>query len=213
MDLEQAKAEIEKLNAKLNDTTEQLTKLAENNKALVDEKRAEADKRREAEKKAKEEAENKARETGDSASIIKSLEEKNADLAARLEKSQGKIQEYSQKEQKQMITKTAGEIAADIAYDKHSEKLLTKLLAERLIFEEDGVKVTNEQGKLTVSTTDELKKEFMETPTYQALIKGTQASGGRPTQPSGSPTQNKTNNDDTKIPAVEKLRRAHNKDA
>jgi hypothetical protein len=207
--LEDAKKMISELEKKLTDITGQFEKVKANNEELVNEKRKESDKRREIEAKKKEDEERLARETGDAQAIIKALEEKNQDLVQKYEKANQTIQEYTTKDQKREISSVASKLASEIAYDNHSAELLSDFISRRLKFSEDGVKVTNEKGELTVSTIDELKKEFVETPKYSALVKGTQASGGRPTQPTGSPGKNNQSKNENIVPAVEKLHRAH----
>ena len=45
-------------------------------------------------------------------------------------------------------------------------------------YHDDGVKVTDSSGDLTVSTLDDLKAEFKNDARYSSLLKGNQSSGG-----------------------------------
>jgi hypothetical protein len=68
-------------------------------------------------------------------------------------------------------------IAAELA-DGSNAELLSDFISRRLKYHEDGVKVTDAQGNLTVSSLDDLKAEFKNNPKYSALLKGNQSSGG-----------------------------------
>ena len=68
-------------------------------------------------------------------------------------------------------------LAADLA-DGANAELLSEFIGRRLKFHEDGVKVTDVNGNLTVSSFDDLKSEFKNDARYSALLKGNQPSGG-----------------------------------
>jgi hypothetical protein len=68
-------------------------------------------------------------------------------------------------------------LAAEIA-DGANAELLSEFIGRRLKFHDDGVKVTDNSGNLTVSSLSDLKTEFQNDAKYSALLKGNQSSGG-----------------------------------
>jgi len=71
----------------------------------------------------------------------------------------------------------AMKIATELA-DGSNAELLAEFLGRRLKFTDEGIKVTDAAGNLTVSSMDDLKKEFAGDARYAALLKGNQSSGG-----------------------------------
>ena len=70
----------------------------------------------------------------------------------------------------------AMKLAAEIA-DGANAELLSEFIGRRLKFHDDGVKVTDNSGNLTVSSLSDLKTEFQNDARYSALLKGNQSSG------------------------------------
>lgn len=68
-------------------------------------------------------------------------------------------------------------IAVDLA-DGANVELLSEFIARRLDHVDGGLKVLDRDGKLTISSLDDLKKEFQNDPKYSSLVKGRKASGG-----------------------------------
>lgn len=126
--------------------------------------------RRDAEEAAKREAEEKARKDGDFEQLLKSSEEKRQELESRL----NEIQTQTEREKTQS---SAYKIAAELA-DGANAELLSEFVARRLKVVEGEVKVTDENGNLTVSSVDELKKEFANSDKFKSLLRGNQSSGG-----------------------------------
>lgn len=62
--------------------------------------------------------------------------------------------------------------------DGDNAELLSQFIAPRLKYTDDGVKILDINGQLTVSTIDDLKAEFQNNARYSALLKGNQSSGG-----------------------------------
>jgi len=75
------------------------------------------------------------------------------------------------------VNAAAMKIASSLA-EGENVGLLTRFVAERLKYAEDGVKVTDSSGDLTVSSLDDLKKEIAGSARFASLIKGNQSSGG-----------------------------------
>lgn len=197
MDLEAALAKVKEFEATTADLTAQLEALKKNNEALVGEKRTVAEQKRQFEEEARLKAEELAKKNGDFESLVQTAKEKEA---AALKKLEEKEQEIANEKIGNMATKLANEIA----FDSDAASLLEEQFAKRLIFEDNQVKIKPKEGS-TVSTFDQLKEEFIKTSRYKALVKGSQASGGRPFNANGGAG----NQTDTtrKLSPVERLNR------
>lgn len=77
------------------------------------------------------------------------------------------------KDVSQAALKIAGELA-----EGENIGLLSEFIGKRLKYAEDGVKVTDENGGLTVSSLSDLAKEIAGSARFASLIKGNQSSGG-----------------------------------
>ena len=78
-------------------------------------------------------------------------------------------------------TKSAYELANDLTKDTRRAKLLAKELMARFKFTDDGIRITDSNGNLTVSTMADLKLEVQKNPDYDFLIDGVDSSGGSAT--------------------------------
>ena len=70
-------------------------------------------------------------------------------------------------------------LANELTKDTKRARLLAKELKGRLKYTEDGIKVTDSSGNLTVSSIADLKLEVSKNPDYDFLIDGVDSSGGR----------------------------------
>lgn len=143
-------------------------------KAKMDEllgetKQAKAKAKAESEAKAKL-AEEQAKKNGDFEQLYDSMTEQANDYKSQLEELKNQI---ANKERDNLALKIAGELA-----DGYNAELLSEHISRRLRYTEDGVKITDSNGQLTVSTVDDLKAEFKQNERYASLLKGNQASGG-----------------------------------
>jgi alanyl-tRNA synthetase len=136
---------------------------------LTETKRAKQAKR-EAEAQAEADRERIAKEKGDFEALHRSAEERYKTTAQELETLRVSISNEKR-------DNAAMRIAAELA-DGSNAELLSDFISRRLKYHEDGVKVTDAQGNLTVSSLDDLKAEFKSNPKYSALLKGNQSSGG-----------------------------------
>lgn len=123
-----------------------------------------------AERQAAEEARRKAEAEGNYQQLFESSEKERDSWMQKYTDLENTVH---QKEVNQTALKIAGELA-----EGANIEILSEFLAKRLKFAEDGVKVTDESGNLTVSTLDDLKREFSGSARFASLIKGNQASGG-----------------------------------
>lgn len=149
---------------------------------LLDEKKAEADKRKAAEEQARLEREEALRKSGNVEELEKSWSEKysrrEAELTSALEAErttlQGQIRDLT-------VGRTATEIATTLAVPGSAKALLPHIERRLSVEQRDGkptVVVLDAAGKLSAATLDELKAEFTNDPAFAPLIAGSKASGG-----------------------------------
>lgn len=156
VDLSQLMAENAAMKAKMDELLTEAKKAKTAKRAIEEESQAER--------------ERIAKEKGDYEQLHKSSEERYQATIAELNDLRGNIAKEKQ-------VNTAMKIAADLA-DGTNAELLAEFIGRRLKFHEDGVKVTDNSGNLTVSTFEDLKTEFKNDARYSALLKGNQSSGG-----------------------------------
>lgn len=170
-------AEVDTLKAQnaelLKETEAMRAKMAE----LLDEAKRAKEIKREAEAQAQRAAEDKARKEGDFEQLLKSSESERETLKAQLEALQQSIKT-------EKVQGEAMKMAANLTKDTAKAELLAEKIAQRLTLSDDGLKVLDEAGRLTVSPVEELKNQIVER--YAFLIDGSQASGGGATGASGS---------------------------
>lgn len=150
---------------------------------LLDEAKKAKNARREAETLAQQESEEKARKAGDFEQLLKSSEEQRQALEEQLNNLNGNIS-------KEKINNAAMKIAAELA-DGANAEILSEFVARRLKYSEDGLKVTDAEGQLTVSNVDQLKQEFATNEKYSSLLRGNKASGGGANGGGSSAPENK----------------------
>ena len=158
-------------------TAEQFQALqAENNsmKSKMDEllgetKRAKNQKR-ESDEAARQAEADKAQKAGDFEQLYKSSQEQSNDFKSQLDEFRGSV---ASERQSGMAMKLAAELA-----DGVNAELLSTFIAPRLKYTDEGIKVLDGNGQLTVSTIDDLKTEYQSNARFSALLKGNQSSGG-----------------------------------
>lgn len=123
-----------------------------------------------AEKKAAEEAKQKAEAEGNYQQLYESSQ-------SELAKAQEAIASRDAADAKREEKLAAMKIASTLA-DGENVELLAEFLGRRLKYVDGSVKVTDESGGLTVSSLEELSKEFAGSARYASLLKGNQSSGG-----------------------------------
>jgi chromosome segregation ATPase len=161
---------VEQLQAQMSELTSQFEKVTAKNQELLGETKAAKSKLKEFQTEAAEQA---AMESGNYEQLFKSAEERNKSLADELESMKLGL---ANKERDTTAIKLAGELA-----DGYNAELLAEQIAKRLKYTEEGVKIVDSNGNLTVSTLDELKAEFKSSERFASLIRGNQSSGGSAT--------------------------------
>jgi len=170
MDLEQALAKIEEQQKALEDAHKSNEAMKSKMDELLTEAKRAKDAKRAAEESARLEAEEKARANGDFEQLLKSTQEK-------LSEREKAYNDLTQKIAGEKVSNQALKIASELA-DGYNAELLSEQIAKRLKYTDDGVKVLNGNGELTISTLDELKTEFSNNDRFAALLRGTKATGG-----------------------------------
>lgn len=140
--------------------------------------------KREADEAARLAKEDKARKDGDFEQLFNSSEEKNKTTQTELDTLRSGI---ATEKRNNSAMKLAGELAEGV-----NAELLSEFIAPRLKYTDEGVKILDSNGQLTVSTLDDLKAEFQGSSRFASLLKGNQAAGGGATGGSGSGATSKT---------------------
>lgn len=161
---------IEQLQAQLAEANKSVEGLKAKTDELLGEKKREANKRREAEETAAAAALEKAKADGDHEQLYKSSEQKRLELQTQLDN-------MTQKSANEKRNTAALKLATELA-DGYNAELLSEHIAKRLKYVNDELKVTDENGELTVSTMDDLKSIFKNNDRYASLLKGNQSNGG-----------------------------------
>ena len=149
---------------------------------LLDEKKAADKARKEAEDAARLEREESARKSGNVEELEKSWSEKynrrEAELNGMLEQERGTL---TTQIRDLTVGRTATDIATTLAIPGSAKALLPHIERRLSVEQRDGkpaVVVLDQAGKLSATTLDELKAEFMNDPAFGPLIAGSKASGG-----------------------------------
>ena len=149
---------------------------------LLGEKKAAEKKAREAEEAARLEREELARKSGNVEELEKSWSEKynrrEAELNGLLEQERGTL---GTQIRDLTVGRTATDIATTLAIPGSAKALLPHIERRLSVEQRDGkptVVVLDQAGKLSATTLEELKAEFMNDPAFGPLIAGSKASGG-----------------------------------
>jgi len=125
----------------------------------------------------------KAKKDGDYEQMLKSSEKERNDLLSKFNDLNNKI--ASEKVKSESL-----KIASELA-DGNNVDLLSEFVNKRLKYTDDGVKVLDSNGDLTVSSIEDLKREFQNSDKFKSLLRGSKASGGD-AQGSGNSVTTKT---------------------
>lgn len=157
--------------AKLDEKDKEIAAILARNQELLNEKKRIADKIEAAERQATEEKNAKLAAAGKFEELHKSAQEEKL-------RYQEKLRQLEDERAKEKTRNEAMRLATELA-DGHNAELLTEFIAPRIKYNEDGqVRVLNSDGEETISTLEDLKREFETSPRYKALLRGSQASGG-----------------------------------
>lgn len=137
---------------------------------LLNESKSAKQKAREAEERAKREAEQRAKEENDFKSLYESSEGEREKIRRELEEVRNGIA-------REKTDNAAMKLAAELA-DGTNAELLSVFIKSRIRYEDGKVQVLDSDGNPTVSTVDDLKKEFQTSGRYDSLLRGSKAGGG-----------------------------------
>lgn len=161
---------IEEMQAKLAEATKSIESLTKHNEELFGETKAAKAQKRAAEEEIEAERIRLAKKKGDHEQLYNSSQEQNKVLQDRLDGLELKI---STKERDNVSLGLATELA-----EGANIRLLSKFISPRLKYTDEGVKVLDDNGGLTVSSIEDLKTEFKNNADFKSLLKGNQSSGG-----------------------------------
>ena len=164
------KEDFDKLSADLASAQGESTSMKSKMDELLGEtKRAKASKKQ-ADDESKAIATAKAIKDKDFEQLFNSSEQERESSDNRYNELLGKIATDKQKAE-------AMKLAIQLA-DGDNAELLAQFIAPRLKYTDDGVKILDINGALTVSTLEDLRTEFQNNARYSSLLKGNQSSGG-----------------------------------
>jgi hypothetical protein len=152
---------------------------------LLTETKAAKTSRREAEDAARIAADAKALKDNDFEQLFKSSEEKAKSY-------QEELSGFKTSMAKKEVQSTSQTLAQKIA-EGDNINLLSTFIQPRLKHTDDGIKVLDHQGNLTVSSLDDLVNEFKTNSVFASLLKGNKADGG------GAPGGNRSSGAGDKI--------------
>lgn len=170
-------------------------KLAE----LLDETKKSKQLAKEAQEIARVQSEEKARKAGDYEQLHQSSEQARLALEEELAGLRGSIANEKR-------DNAAMKIAADLAEGANAE-ILSEFIARRLKHTDEGLKVVDEAGNLTIATVDQLSQDFRNNSRFAALLKGNQSGGGGATGGSklGGSAKEMSRSDFDNLPAAKKM--------
>jgi predicted RNase H-like nuclease (RuvC/YqgF family) len=161
---------IEDLQLKLTEATKSIEGLTAKNQELLTETKTAKTRKREAEAEIEAERVRIAQEKGDHEQLYNSSQATNKLLKVELDELKLDI---STKERDNASLGLATELA-----EGANVRLLSKFISPRLKYTDDGVRVLDDKGGLTVSSIEDLKTEFKNNADFKSLLKGNQSSGG-----------------------------------
>lgn len=152
----------------LQDMQSQIDAMKNKNAELLDELKKNKEQRRAAQEQAEKEKKKKMHEAGEFEQLYQSAIKENEQL-------QEQLKDINTKAAQQKRKNVAMKIASELANPRDVENLAV-FVEQRL--NEDGSKVLDPDGQLTVSSYDQLKQEFQDAERFASMLKGNQSSGG-----------------------------------
>ena len=157
-------------NTELDKLKAEIERLRKHNETLLSEKKAETEKRKAEQAEKDKQAEELARKKGD----FETLEKQYQDKIAGLERQ---LQDNIAERNADLIKAQSAKMAGQLSTNPHNQEILQMLIEKRLTADNGTVKVTDINGNATISTLDDLVKEFKDGGKFDSLIDGTKASG------------------------------------
>ena len=157
-------------NTELDNLKAEIERLRKHNETLLSEKKSETEKRKAEQAEKDKQAEELARKKGD----FETLEKQYQDKIAGLERQ---LQDNIAERNADLIKAQSAKMASQLSSNPHNQEILQMLIEKRLTADNGTVKVTDINGNATISTLDDLVKEFKDGGKFDSLIDGTKASG------------------------------------
>lgn len=180
-------------------------KLRNQVESLMEEKKRAKAQAKEAEELARKAAEEKARANEDYETLAASLQSRIDDEVANHGVTKEELSKIRQRDADKALDIASADLAGQLA-DGANAKILQRFVRDRLRFEDDGIKITDSDGNLTVSTLDDLAKEFKSNDMFSGLIVATKGDGGGASGAGGGSTGSKTFSELTTSEKVELYR-------
>lgn len=168
---QETNADAKALSQKLQDYEDRVQKMDAKIAELLDEKKAEQEKRRKAAQKA-------AEKDGDIEALRKSFEEEKAKLR---EEFEGQLGQANNWVKEMTVDSTAMKMAGELAIEGSAELLLPQIQRRLSVEVRDGrptVVVLGEDGKPSAKSLDDLKKEIAAKPANAPIIVASRSTGG-----------------------------------
>jgi hypothetical protein len=162
--------QFDELQGKLNESLANNESMQNKMTQLLGETKQAKAKQRAADEEAVEIARAKAIKDNDFEQLYKSSTEQANTYKEQLEALQNTVSTGKRNEE-------AMKIATQLA-DGFNAELLGEKIAQRLKYTDEGVKILDSNGQLTVSTVEDLKTEFQNNERFASLLRGNQSSGG-----------------------------------
>lgn len=159
-----------KQNSEFEALKQEVEALKAHSQKLLDEKKKEQLRRREAETLAQQEAQEAAKKRGDYEQLFKSSEEERAKLQAQLQEFQSNIV-------KEKIHNKALELAQQASSGFRAQDLADHI-ARRIDYNDGEFRVKTPNGELTVDTPDKLLNQMKNEERFQHLFDGPKSTGG-----------------------------------
>lgn len=175
--IEAVQKELEGKNAALEDMQKQFDAVKAKADQLLDETKKAKNKAREEADIATQAQNDKAKKNGDYEQLLQSSEKERQALSEQLTTLNTRVST-------ERVRAESMKLAAELA-DGANAELLSEFVSKRLRYTDDGLKVLDKNGELTVSSVDDLKREFEASDKYVSLLRGNKSNGGGATGDGG----------------------------
>lgn len=170
VNVEELQKELATKNEMLQNMQQQVDALKNKTNELLDETKKAKDVARQQAQAEYEEELKAAKEKGNYEQLFNSSEKERKALSDELQKLQQSVSS-------ERVRNESMKLAAELA-DGSNAELLSEFIVRRLKYTDEGIKVVDKDGNLTVSSIGDLKREFESSNRYQSLLRGNKSSGG-----------------------------------
>jgi hypothetical protein len=199
---ESTKAEISS-DEVINSLKQELEAVKAKTSELLNETKRAKEKARHEAAAAEQERLEKAKKEGDYKQLLDSSEQERQQLAQQLNQLKESI--ANEKTYNEAI-----KIASELA-DGSNAEILSEFIRRDLKYTDEGIRVLDQKGDLTVSSVEDLKRKYENSEKFKSLLRGRKASGGGAVTSASSAVQNRTINKSEydKLSPQQKMEIAH----